>query len=254
MSSGTPKHSAPILTPPTGKPERWECARHGWQDSILRPSPSFLGRSERWVKVCLQCKADGHAQRTAEAARDAARARVRRMHAIGVMESYRNLDALSYDMDAMEAIDAARATLKAGGGGLFLYGEPGRGKSATLQAMAVAAVEGGMTSRYFQARGLLATLKASFDGGEDPLPDIIGVDVLVIDNMDGTYLSPWGRSVFAELILARYETRANQVTAFGATVSPEAVAEALDVPAVGSRWDNWGSVVEIRGPSRRARK
>lgn len=253
-SSGTNPNLDPSLTiTPVGSGEPFTCPEHGLQPATLRASAAFLGRTERWVHVCQPCAMRRVAVEAAEVQAAARAAVERRVQSIGVMEAYRPLAALQVDAQSRAAILAASMVLRNGAGGLYLWGQPGRGKTAVLESVAVSAVLEGRSARFFQLGTLLAQLKASFDDeGADPTRGLAAVDVLVIDNLDGIRLTSWGRSVLSELVVLRYADRARRITAFGCTVCPSEVAEALDIPAVGSRWDDWGRVVEITGRSRRA--
>lgn len=205
-----------------------------------------------WTAICWDCKAEDEGQAAREAARQQARDLERRLGAMGILQSPRRRVA-DLVLDGHNASVLEWAAEPKRDGGAYLWGLAGRGKTSVLEAICVDACHAGLTARYFLLADLLARAKAGFD--DDHLPNVVEeaakADVLVIDNLDGVSLSIWGRSMISELAQRRYQRRGSVFTAWGATISPDEAGDLLDIPAVASRWKDWGPVFHLRGPSRR---
>lgn len=255
-STGSEQPSGPQAT--SLEPPVWTCPTHGDYSPLWVTMSKVLNpRGGRWVGACPGCKVAGAEAR--KTAADVRRSRniAKRLSQIGLMENpERRLSDLKRDVHNARAMIAAEAWLRARSGGLFLWGPPSRGKTSLLEACAVESAMALRVTRYWLLGDFLDQARAH--NGDRALVDVVGeaksADVLILDNLDGVSINAYARGVLSELVIARYQRRASSATAFGATVEPREVADALDVAAVGARWQDWGEVVEMIGPDRRAKR
>lgn len=237
---------------PESPPPPHVCQRHGEQAPRWRERPAVLYRhGGAWVACCWDCRAEEESSKVTEADRQRARNVERQLAAVGAVQSLRRVADLDRAPINVKVMVWAAEPKTAGGA--YLWGMAGRGKTSVLEAICIDACHGGMMARYWLLGDLLARAKAGFDSdGPDVIEEAARADVLVIDNLDGVRLTDWGRSVISELAQRRYQIRSRAWTGWGSTVSPEEAADLLDLPALTSRWLDWGPVFQLRGPDRRA--
>lgn len=113
------------------------------------------------------------------------------------------------------ALDQAESYTRRWRGWLVLHGAYGAGKSHLAAAIAHAAIEAGMATRYRSLPGLFDALKAGFENDTSAaiFDDVIGCDLLVLDDLLDADIrqSDWRRSRLFRLFNER-ETRPTVIT------------------------------------------
>jgi len=105
---------------------------------------------------------------------------------------------------------ALAAGFKPGGinRGFVLWGPVGRGKTHLLAAtVRVLVLEHGVEARFVEFSHLLSALKGRFDKGKGAasiLDELVGVEVLALDELGKGMLTEWELSVIDELVSRRY--------------------------------------------------
>lgn len=107
--------------------------------------------------------------------------------------------------------------------GVFLYGQPGTGKSYLLSAMANDCAKRGQSVCYVRVPLLMSELKASITDDEfrlDTLRRLRRCDVLVLDDLGSESISAWGRD---EILFPVLDERMNQgrKTYFASNLNPD---------------------------------
>lgn len=118
------------------------------------------------------------------------------------------------DVDAQRDAYAAAATFArhyspdAVNQGLLLHGPVGRGKTHLLAAtLRKVAIDHGITARFVEFSHLLSSLKGRFDRGEGAaavLDELVGVELLAIDELGKGMLTEFELATIDELVSRRY--------------------------------------------------
>lgn len=174
------------------------------------------------IASCDTCKGSGwvpvgddwRARRTACACRrhEAAaqrlnRARLPGRHAKSTFESFETPVALAPVASFVQSV--ARSWRRDGEGvGLVLHGPVGTGKTHLLVALArTLALHRGAEVRFVEFSHLLAELKAAFEGaggGAAMLDALVGVDVLIVDELGKGRATEWELTIVDALVTRRY--------------------------------------------------
>lgn len=130
-----------------------------------------------------------------------------------------NMNFSTYEPDSPEQKAAVESMLEYLRGGcqgaphgLYVYGQPGNGKTSLLYCFAREAAYLGLKVRYISHIGIMNQIKASWKdkNNKDPLKDwLAGIDLLLIDEFAGVggsaNKSPWWLSQTVELIQEIYQ-------------------------------------------------
>ena len=130
-----------------------------------------------------------------------------------------NMSFATYEPDSPEQKAAVESMLEYLRGGcqgaphgLYVYGQPGNGKTSLLYCFAREAAYLGLKVKYISHIGIMNTIKASWNDkrNQGPLKDwLAGIDLLLIDEFAGVggsaNKSPWWLSQTVELIQEIYQ-------------------------------------------------
>lgn len=139
---------------------------------------------------------------------------------------------------AAKMAQAARTFIDGGFiGSLAFFGDYGNGKSTTMKAIANAAIDAGIETRYMSAKELLDYVREAFDsqkaGDTDAgrITRLASTRLLLIDEMDKARLTEYAREVQTHLFDVRYR----QAAQFGTVVAWNGTQRSLELPWVLSR-------------------
>jgi DNA replication protein DnaC len=135
------------------------------------------------------------------------------------------------------------------GAGLTFCGDPGCGKSLLAALLCRAAIEADCSCLFVRTRGMLDSLK-DWDNAVDFRGQVEGVDLLVLDDLGGEYMTEWSRAEIDAVVSERHaEGRAIIATS---NIAAGQLAK-LYSPRVIDRLRERGPALDIRGPSWRAK-
>lgn len=162
--------------------------------------------------------------------------RLQRISNLGALTRF-TFDALSPggrngDSDAFRAAyEATRRYAEAPAGWLVISGSSGSGKTHLAAALANERIARGEPALFMVVPDLLDHLRASYD----PTPEDLGYDqlfeqvrnapLLILDDIDATAGTPWGREKLFQVVNHRYN--ASLPTVFTATASPAQLEDRL---------------------------
>lgn len=121
--------------------------------------------------------------------------------------------------------DACQAFCESPRGILTIWGGPGVGKTAALQAVVNEFAEQGVQAVYVTARDLLADVRKRFksaqagdnEDADERLKDYAGLRILALDELDKSKLSEWATQELGDLIDRRY--RLDLESGFGTLIA-----------------------------------
>ena len=140
------------------------------------------------------------------------------------------------------------------GEGVYLYGEPGRGKTWQAAILAKRAyMMGVLPVVWFPVASGIERIKASFrpGGGPDAVltADLYAAGTLVLDDIGMEQATDWSRSLLYTLVNERMVNR--RPTVYTSNLNVAALATRLHAPPIASRIAGTCRQVEVTGPDRR---
>ena len=134
------------------------------------------------------------------------------------------------------AVKWARSALETGEG-LYVYGEPGTGKTLLAAILAQEFLKRGNGVIFGDVPTLLDELKATFDGGDTRLAELMAAletaDVLILDDFGTELPTEWAVERLYKIVNGRYSV--GRTTIVTSNYSPKEVAERLNAPKNGVR-------------------
>ena len=162
------------------------------------------------------------------------------------------------------AVGWARNTIGTGEG-LYVYGEPGTGKTMLAAIIAQELLKAGKTVIFGDVPTLLDALKSTFDGEgrlDELMRTLAEVDALILDDLGTEQPTEWAVERLYKIINERYVTQ--RTTIVTSNYEPRAVAERLNKPKNGgagvsgsriiSRLQQMCRIAAIGGVDRRLRR
>lgn len=222
----------------------------------------FCGRTlqRRIVKVCGQnvvmgfheCDCEG-ARKAQEAARDAER-RVKlqraeyeftkRLRASGIPERYMKAELTDqskhwYNMAVSD--------------GLYMYGEPGRGKTYAASAIGIKAIRDGKSVRFIKAHRIGDMMRLG--NMDDAIQLFVNPKLLILDDIGADNVGEWANTRLRAVIDERYDSM--KPTVFTSNYSFTELMRHLDqgdktALAIMSRIGDMGKAVKVTGKDWRA--
>lgn len=244
-----------IVVPGEPAPE-FECQLHGVQRATRRARPQLPGlpQGDAWAFVCHACKAEEAEARRLEQEKRRQALAARLIAAAGTLEwPDRGLDDLVRGACA-PAIDAARRLLRGQIPGLYLWGNTGVGKSTVAEAIVVESCRAGRGSLIMTPGQMVRASRPDSEWSRthgDVFEHAERVPLLVLDNLEGYDMTDRSESNMQDLLVTRFKRGSRCCTVFTSILSPDRQAEQWGRPAIASRWNGWGEVVQIRGSDRR---
>lgn len=233
-----------------------ECDKHGTYTLIRTVIPMPFGSKPRnYLTGCVACEDEKRIDADKKHEAEEHARFIRLVGQAGVWENPgRRLADLDVHPGSAAGVAAAQALLDAESGGLYLWGPPGRGKTAIAEALGTEFCKRKWWANMWPVPILLAEEKRMMRfRDEDGYSHRLRTDrVVILDNLDGIRLTDWAVQFITAIIMQRYAQRRKLVTIITATVSPEEAFKAAGVPALVSRWKDWGPVVQLRGRDWRA--
>jgi len=131
---------------------------------------------------------------------------------------------------------------------LTLWGAVGTGKTHLCAAIVSACVDNRKAAVYYTLPDLLNALRGTFKDNSfsDTLSRLVGVPVLVIDEVDKVNWTSWADEAVYALVDARYRALNERGTVFAMNVEPQKGGTGNDY-LYSRMWDNRNMVVEVGG-------
>lgn len=243
---------------PFDEPQRRTCPHC---DRPLEPMGISLNGRVAWV-AARECACDGaRAQR-----RDRELAQERQRASMAAAEAERRMDAAGIprrfraaEVDDRRILGYIAAFGEAKGGGLYIHGKVGRGKTHAASALAMEFLDAGYLVVFTTAKDMLEAVKSTFDGRGDTasaMGRFSGCDVLVIDDLGKEDATEWSLGTVFAVVNARYE--AMLPTILTSNYAPDELEERLarkgervTAEAIASRIAEVCAIVRLPGPDRR---
>lgn len=197
------------------------CDSHGEYSSTGR---SIFGY-ESWTS-CPECAAEAKAsadrERAAERQRQAGRVRAARIERAGVPRRFHGATFDSFDADtedqraALDAVnDVVMGVRSDNGASAVLLGKPGTGKTH-LAVAAVTELVDGFSSRYMTAMQLIRAVRDTWRresevSETEVISELVGLDLLVIDEIGVQYGTEGERTILFDVIDGRYRERRSTI-------------------------------------------
>jgi DNA replication protein DnaC len=133
-----------------------------------------------------------------------------------------------------------------------LWGEPGRGKTHLLTLICIGLIRKYKAQVWFCSARSLTREMRDFDNERDNWSKLVGVEVLVIDDLGAQRPTEWRNDLIAELVDSRYESERPILVA--SNLPPEAWVEerAIDRRTESRLVTGMTFGLELKGPDRRA--
>lgn len=240
---------------PSGGPRRGTCPYCGKE---LETRELRIGCRTVLVPVG-PCGCEGERAAAEEAARreEEERARVAEARLLRAGIGRRFLRA---EIGEARAARFAASLGKPGGGGLYVHGRTGSGKTYLASAVARAGVEAGLRVSMTTAVDMFSAIQETYGGGgstEATIRRYAACDLLVLDDLGKESASQWSAMTLYRVVNARYE--AMLPTVFTSQYAPRSLlarlsrsGEAETAEAIVSRIRETCATVTLSGPDRRA--
>lgn len=167
---------------------------------------------------------------------------------------------LGAEVEDARAARFASSLGRDGGGGLYIHGRTGSGKTHLASAVARAGVEAGLRVCMTTAVDMFSAIQETYGGGgstEAAVRRYAACDLLVLDDLGKESASQWSAMTLYRVVNARYE--AMLPTVFTSQYAPRALlarlsrsGEAETAEAIVSRIRETCATVALTGPDRRA--
>lgn len=181
--------------------------------------------------------------------------KARRYEKVGIPRRFRDAD-----IDDGRLIGYIASFSEAKGGGLYIHGKVGRGKTYSASALAREFSDAGYAVVFTTAKDMLESVKSTFDGVGTTAATIrryTECDILAIDDLGKEDATEWSVGTIFSIVNARYE--AMLPTIMTSNYAPSELAqrlarkgERITAEAIVSRIVEMSRIVHLSGPDRRA--
>lgn len=150
---------------------------------------------------------------------------------------------------------------KYGGGGLYIYGEVGTGKTFLASAVAIDLIDRGASVIFTSALSIFASIQDTYDTNESTLSEkrrYMTCDLLVLDDLGKESASQWSVMTLFDLVNVRYEHMlpiviTSQYSLADLTERLARAGERETAKAIASRIRESCAMVHLTGMDRRSR-
>lgn len=150
---------------------------------------------------------------------------------------------------------------KHGGGGLYIYGDVGTGKTYLASAVAIELIDKGAKVIFTSALSIFANIQDTYDTNESTLTEkrrYMTCDLLVLDDLGKESASQWSVMTLFEVVNARYEHMlpiviTSQYSLGELTERLARAGERETAKAIASRIREGCAMVHLTGMDRRSR-